>query len=1493
MNPAKLLKINTLLIFILILFPFSAHPQKFNFNIYDSDKGLASNLAKKVIKDRQGLIWIATDGGLVFFDGIRFRTIIDELPSHYVKDIFLAGDNTLYCVTDMGIGKINENKKFESIWTGSETESWSGSETISDTVVGYPKSMFQDYSGTLWISERNCISRASGLKLKKYRFDSQFHTDSYNRSFLFAEDKYNRLIISSWKGGLFYLDKQSDSFIQLPFFRESTRPEINALTPLSDSTFLIGTSVGLYHFIPEANIITSKLVKVNSLLQISSVAINRYGTAFMGTFQNGLYSARLTNLQNPVKVKDYPFSNINSITIDNENMIWTSTDDGIVAAYETFFDYTELNNKKLYIRVVKKWADGRILTCDQEGIYLVQYKNDQVLVTRAFNTANKAIYDLETHDGTIWISYRDGTLEHVTGTQVSKIPLPGTAFRLFSLTLDNKHNLWGLGEGDNRIYRIDSLSQNEAYGVAEGVLPTINFIFQDGEGTLYYSAGKRKSTLHKYSFIENKFNQVELKPAPGTPEPEFIRVIRKSGSGGFFLGASNGLFKLDGNSLTQIRTVNEFGIPDVKTLGFDRFGQLWIGCETGIICLQGNKAAYYTKTDGLSNTTITHQAMAFDNESRLWAGTAKGLVFWQSRIEPLGTTATPRLSTLRFGNTELLPDPPADPELKTETPFTAGYYSVTYPAEFIQFQTRLIGYQSEWSAPSSQKLIQFPGLGEGTYTLQIRAIKSGHFWSEPAEFSFTVIPPWYRTPIMVMIYFLLVTGIIFLGVTGIQRRRFALLTERQATLEKLIEERTESLLTEKNRTELALQETEKARNEAEIQREIAQSAMESLTIHEQKLVEMDQTKTHFFANISHEFRTPLTLTIGPVESALDGKFGPVGPQLKHQLEIVLRNSRRLLRLINQLLEISKIDSGQFRISVQEQDLVVFVKEIYELFHPWSTDKHIRFDFISAEKRLIGFLDMDKVEKILSNLLSNAFKFTPEGGRVSIKLKKNVHPETGLPIAEFTVSDTGTGIKSEDLPHIFDRFFHSDHNLPGGQNSTGIGLSLVKDLIHYHHGEIRVESELNRGSDFTFWIPLSRESYSPEEIRDEEPERIQSFIERAKSELMELSENIELADFNFLPAGTPKTFTVLIIDDNRDIRSYVRAILEEQYQVIEAENGLDGLEKAERHFPALVIADIMMPVMDGYEFIRRIRVHDKLKHVPVILLTAKASGDMKAEGLEIGADDYMFKPFYTKELLARVKNLIQLRQQENQLRKMNHELESVVEALKKADSLKSKLLSIAAHDLRNPLHSIIGYVELIESKLPENSELNPKLNKISKSADRMLTSIKDLLDSSVIDNETLSMNVVPVNLKELISQVISQNEPMSSRKEQTVDFKSELTDPVIDGDEDKLRKIADNLLSNAIKYSPSGKGISIRLAGNEQTIRIEVEDEGPGLTEEDKQKMFRRFQRLSAQPTGGEISTGLGLSIVKEFAELHQGSISVESLPGAGATFIVELPRKLS
>ncbi|MBN8704334.1 MAG: response regulator [Bacteroidetes bacterium] len=1477
------LKIINLLIFLLLFLPFSAFPQKFNFNIYDSDKGLASNLTKKVVKDRQGLIWIATDGGLVFFDGIRFRTIIEDLPSHYVKDIFLSGDNSLYCITDMGIGIINENKKFELIWPGSETD--------SDTTAAYPKSMFQDFSGTLWISEKTGISRVAGSKLKKYKFDLQFHTDSYNRSFLYAEDKYRRLIVSSWKGGLFYLDKQSDTFILLPFFRDNPRPEINALSILPDSTFLIGTSIGLFQFIPQANIISSKLIKLNNLSQISSIAINRYGTLYLGTFQNGLYRMKLNNLKNPVKVNDYPFSNISSITIDDENMIWSSTDDGIVAAYETFFDWSELNNKKLFIRNVKNFNDGRLLVCDQEGIYFVENLNERVSVTTAIKTGNKSIYDIETNAGIIWVSYRDGSLERHQNNAVTKIPLPETAYRFNTLTIDKRNRLWAHGEGDNRIYRIDSTSNIEAYGTEKGVLPTINFVLSGNDDQLFYSAGKRKSTLHQYDQKENCFKPVEFKLAIGTPDPEFIRVIIKADSLRYWIGASNGLFLLENGNLTQERAVNEFGIPDIKALGFDRFGQLWIGCETGIICLQGKKASYFSKTDGLSNTTITHKAIAFDKNSRLWVGSAKGLAFWQGRIEPLGTTATPRLSTIRFGNDELLPNLPGDPELKTETPFTAGFYSVTYPAEFIQFQSRLVGYQSEWSAPSSQKLVQFPGLSIGTYTFQIRAIKSGHFWSEPEEFTFTVIPPWYSSPLLIVVYFVTLTGLIFFLVAGIQKRRFNLLTQRQITLEKLIEERTLSLVTEKEKTEQALNETEKARNEAEIQREIAQSAMESLTLHEQKLVEMDQAKTRFFANISHEFRTPLTLTIGPVESALEGKFGSVGPQMKHQLEIVLRNSRRLLRLINQLLEISRIDSGQFRISVQEQNIVVFVKEIYELFHPWSVEKHIRYDFISSERTLFGLIDMDKVEKILSNLLSNSFKFTPEGGRVSIKLKKVSHPETGAPLAEFSVSDTGTGIKPEDLPHIFERFFHSDHNLPGGQNSTGIGLSLVKDLIHYHHGEIHVKSELNRGSEFTFWIPVSAESYATDEIRDEEPERIQAFIDRAKTELMELSDNIELSDFNFLPAGSPKTFTVLIIDDNRDIRSYVRAILEEQYQVIEAENGQDGLEKAEKTPPTLVIADIMMPVMDGYEFIRRIRVHEKLKHLPVILLTAKASGDMKAEGLEIGADDYMFKPFYTKELLARVKNLIQLRQQENQLRKMNHELESVVDALKKADSLKSKLLSIAAHDLRNPLHSIIGYVELIESRLPENSELNPKLNKISKSADRMLSSIKELLDSSVVDNEALSMNIVPVNLKELITQVISQNEPMATRKEQVVDFKMDsFSESPVHGDEDKLRKMVDNLLSNAIKYSPPGKKISILLAGDEKSVRIEVEDEGPGLTEDDKLKMFRRFQRLSAQPTGGEISTGLGLSIVKEFAELHHGTITVESLPGAGATFIVELPR---
>lgn len=412
----------------------------------------------------------------------------------------------------------------------------------------------------------------------------------------------------------------------------------------------------------------------------------------------------------------------------------------------------------------------------------------------------------------------------------------------------------------------------------------------------------------------------------------------------------------------------------------------------------------------------------------------------------------------------------------------------------------------------------------------------------------------------------------------------------------------------------------------------------------ERLNQLDEVKTQFFANISHEFRTPLTLTIGPLENALQGLYGAVSGPLEAQMQIMLRNSRKLLKLINQLLDISKLEAGKMALTARRRNLVAFTREVLLSFSSFAERKNISLQFDTEEEAIETPFDADKVEKILDNLISNAFKFTPENGKIRVTLTRAA---TDVVIR---IKDTGRGIPKEDLPHIFDRFYQVAATKRENALGTGIGLSLVKDLVTLHGGKIEAKSEEGFGSEFVVTLPLglAESAGAPEETGH--PLRIA---------LKTDTSSFKVADLAAARADMDSTArnTILLVDDNDDMRNFISGCLEHTYRIEQASNGKQGLEKASQLLPDLIISDVMMPVMDGYEFCRRIKSAGD--NIPVILLTAKASEDMKLEGLEAGADDYMSKPFNAKELQARVRNMIQLRRQERELRAFNAELEKKV------------------------------------------------------------------------------------------------------------------------------------------------------------------------------------------------------------------------------------------
>ncbi len=405
---------------------------------------------------------------------------------------------------------------------------------------------------------------------------------------------------------------------------------------------------------------------------------------------------------------------------------------------------------------------------------------------------------------------------------------------------------------------------------------------------------------------------------------------------------------------------------------------------------------------------------------------------------------------------------------------------------------------------------------------------------------------------------------------------------------------------------------------------------------EKALREAHLVRNRFVTNITHEFRTPLTLAIGPLEEILRGECGPVNHDTRNHISVALQNSRRLLKLVNQLLDFSMLGSGSQNLLYESKDLPKFIGAVLESFSRVAEKKHIELSLHTPGDMPPMLIDSVKLEKALFNILGNAFKFTPENGRITVTVAQDSRQEQTPqgPLVTISVADTGIGIKKQDLAHIFDRFRQGGNSINKYEGS-GIGLAHTRELMEVMGGAITAESTPGAGSTFSLHLPCRR------------TDKAEKNREHENREDLYLQPEIELADIHTEKKSLVKSISgkkplILIVDDNPAIRRYVAAIIRKEYDFIEARNGVDALRKLDRHRPDLILCDIMMPEMDGYEFLRRIRASDTFQNTAFIFLTARADTEMKVEGLEEGADDYIVKPFNSLELIARVKSLLRIR-----------------------------------------------------------------------------------------------------------------------------------------------------------------------------------------------------------------------------------------------------------
>lgn len=558
---------------------------------------------------------------------------------------------------------------------------------------------------------------------------------------------------------------------------------------------------------------------------------------------------------------------------------------------------------------------------------------------------------------------------------------------------------------------------------------------------------------------------------------------------------------------------------------------------------------------------------------------------------------------------------------------TGRNFRIRYAAPFFEaeamtrYRTFLEGYDHQWSEPveesSEETWKDYTNLDPGSYTFRVKAENVYGDEGREALFRFKILPPWYIT----WWAFLFYGGVVFLGMFFFVKWRSGKLEREKKHLEQIVEDRTKEI-NQKNRQ--LEQQTEQLKEQSE------------------KLTEMDKVKTRFFANISHEFRTPLTLIMGPIEEMMSGLgTGENETGQKRKLGLMLRNSQRLLNLINQLLELSKIESGKMILEASLQNIIPFLKGMAASFEPVTIKKEVDLSLEFAEEEIIVNIDAEKMEDVIFNLLSNAVKFTPPGGKITVKVKR-AGPGAEFPSGSVILSvlDTGPGISREQLEHIFDRFYQADSTYEYHRKGSGIGLTIARELVELHNGRIDVHSLEGKGTEFIIHLPLGAQAGRIVQT----PGDVVGRTSAEKIKMIEIQDEDTREDFQKESPDiqAPGKDIILVVEDSADTRAYIRSSLEPAYRVVEAKDGREGIDKAREVIPDLIVSDIMMPGTDGFELCRVLKNHIDTSHIPIILLTAKAGEEDVLEGLDTGADDYVTKPFSIKILVARIKNLIELR-----------------------------------------------------------------------------------------------------------------------------------------------------------------------------------------------------------------------------------------------------------
>ena len=1317
----KLLTFNTIIYIIFcqstIITTLVSQSIPVQFDQITTEQGLPNNRINAILKDSKGFMWFGTADGLCRYDGIRF------IAYKYDPD-----DST--SISGNFVISLYEDRN-GNIWVGT----WGAGLNRFDRETGeFTRfDLMEQYS--------DVAPKTSGFNIV-----NSIYEDPYEQG--------NVIWLSSFSGlTKFYADYAKSKLVSRYGKRVSTKlfkqydynkyKELQGLTCIiaDDTTSLwLGTGLGLFKF----NKVTKKITKYlkyidqrRSKFMIHKIHDDKDGLLWLATEGHGLnkfdpQTGKFTNYKNdPDDHYSIGSNMVHDIHEDGTGKLWLITSGG---GYYRFDKSTE---KFLCYR--KPQTDTRIGIAywgcsyfDDSGIHWLGSMNDGIfkfapqkerfnlynLSSQTEGTVNvRALYK---DDGdTLWVSTVNALFKFDTKTGAySKTKYdPKNANKLFkhsiSLFYEDANGILWLGTegGGLKRYDFESRKINDFYmdsdlSPARTYVEWNNYIInltEDFDGNLWM---KTFSGGYIYSF--NKTNLQYEDTVRYSLHYVFVDRL-----GNCFGGTwGRGLYQLErfkiivGHYLHDPNDQNSISNNHINTMFEDKYNRLWIGTATGLNMLnrETHKFTSFLIKDGLASDNIL--SILGDDHGNLWLATPKGITrFTLNKTDPVGQSQIKNYAIsehitlyatgvcykdndgiMYFGgkngfisfypdrikeNTQIPPivitdfklfNQPVKPDTTGLAPLVKDISEtdeivLSHDQNFFSFEFAALDYSDpkrnryaykmegidqDWIyTDAGQRIANYTDIKPGEYIFKVKGSNNDDIWNEQAAtISITILPPWYRTNLAYITY-------IFIGLVSLVLAwRFQV---NRLKMKHLIQ-------------------------------------MDHFKL--EKLQEVDQAKSRFFANISHEFRTPLTLIEGPIKQMISGEFQG---NFKEACNLVLKNTRRLLNLINQLLDLSKLEAKRLKLQAARQNVIPLLNGLVQSFESLARQREIEFIFNKPEQDIELYIDTEKFEKIINNLLSNAFKFTPEGGRIIVDcglMIDDLHPpispltKGGLRGVQISVSNTGTMLTPEQIEHIFDRFYQADESSLGHIEGTGIGLALVKELVELHHGQITVQSDEASGTTFIVKLPMGKEHLNADEIIAA-PAIIDNnipAIETIDDISVEKSESLV-----FKTAGRQK---ILIVEDNPDVRRYVAGLVNPEYGILEAENGEQALQIARKKNPDLIISDVMMPATDGMEFCRLLKEDLEISHIPVILLTARAGTDNKLEGLEVGADDYIAKPFEAKELLLRIRNVLKQRERLRNRFKQEYSINPQDITVTSIDEqFLKKLINIIETEMHRPEFSI--------------------------------------------------------------------------------------------------------------------------------------------------------------------------------------------------------------